>query len=166
MTLPFEKLSISQLQTELTSRKVNLKHLKPTLKDLGPVLKRELPGVKILPILLLNNPLCDLNQLGLAKYEITMVECMHDIAHHIDNILLELPNHLKFDDKIKINEMLDALNAEKEKKRCCDRRKILLLLTKNLHYKIDGDVHRLLRTLSEIQRILYLGDDFRHLRKF
>ena len=75
-----------------------------------------------------------------------MVECMHDIAHHIGNILLELPNHLQLDDKIKINEMLDALNAEKEKKRCCDRR---------------GDVHRFLRTLSEIQRILYLGDDFR-----
>ena len=37
----------------------------------------------------------------------------------------------------------------------------MLLLTKNLYYKIDGDVHRLLRTLSEIQRILYLGDDFR-----
>ena len=68
-----------------------------------------------MPILLLNNPLCDLNQLGLAKYEINMAECMHDIAHHIDNILVELPNHLKLDDKIKINEMLDALNAEKEK---------------------------------------------------
>ena len=90
-----------------------------------------------------------------------LVECMHDIAHHIDNILVELPNHLKFNDKIKMNEMLDALNAEKERKRCCDRRKILLLLTKNMHYKIDGDVHRLLRTFSEIQRILYLGDNFR-----
>ena len=83
MTPPFEKLSVSQLQTEFTSRKVNLKHLKPTLKDLGPVLKRELRGVKRLPILLLNNPLYDLNQLGLAKYEIAMVECMHGIAHHI-----------------------------------------------------------------------------------
>ena len=30
-----------------------------------------------------------------------------------------------------------------------------------MYYKIDDDVHRLLRTLSEIQRILYLGDDFR-----
>ena len=82
MTLLFEKLSISQLQGELTSRKVELKHLKSTLKDLAPVLKKELRGVKRLPILLLNNP-------GLAKYEITLVECMHDIAHHIDNILVE-----------------------------------------------------------------------------
>ena len=76
ITLPFEKLSISQLQGELTSRKVDLNHLKSTLKDLGPVLKKELRGVKRLPILLLNNPLCDLNQLGLAKYEITLVECV------------------------------------------------------------------------------------------
>ena len=40
-----------------------------------------------------------------------------------------------------------------------NKRKILLLLTQNLHY--DGHVHMLLRSLSEIQRILYLGDDFR-----
>ena len=43
----------------------------------------------------------------------------------------------------------------------CDKRKILLQLTQNLHYEIDGCVHMLLRSLSEIQRILYLGDDFR-----
>ena len=86
-----------------------IRHLKSTLKDLAPVLKKELQGVKRLPILLLNNP-------GLAKYEITLVECMHDIAHHIDNILVELPDHLKLNDKIKMNEMLDSLNAQKEKK--------------------------------------------------
>ena len=39
--------------------------------------------------------------------------------------------------------------------------KILLQLTQKLHYEIDGGVHRLLRSSSEIQIILYLGDDFR-----
>ena len=125
-TLPFEKLSISELQSELTSRKVDLEKFKATMKDLIPLLKRELRGIKRLPVLLINDPLSDLNQLGLAKYEITLVECMHDIAYHIDNILVELPNHLRPDDKIKFNEVLDALNAEKEKnvavineKYCC-----------------------------------------------
>ena len=90
-----------------------------------------------------------------------MVECIHTIARHIDNILEELPNHLKADDKNKMNEMLKVYNAEKDKKRCCDRRKILLQLTQNLYQKIDGQAHKLIKTLSEIQRILYLDDDFR-----
>ena len=34
-------------------------------------------------------------------------------------------------------------------------------MTQTLRHEIDGLVHKLLRTLSEIQRILYLGDDFR-----
>ena len=124
------------------------------------MLKKVLRGAKRLPILLLNNPLSDLNRLGLANYEITLVECMHDIANHIDNILLELPNHLKSEDKVKMIELLAVLNKEKETKRC-DKRKILLQVTKCLQYKIDGNVYKLLRTLCEIQRILYLGDDFR-----
>ena len=54
----------------------------------------------------------------------------------------------------KFTEMVETHKAEKEKKRCCDKRKILLQLTQNLHYEIDGCVHRSLRSLSEIQRIL------------
>ena len=34
-------------------------------------------------------------------------------------------------------------------------------MTQYLHLKIDGKVHRFLKSLCEIQRILYLGDDFR-----
>ena len=55
-----------------------------------------------------------------------MVKCMHDIAGHIDNVLVELPHHLKIDDKQKVNEILKVYNVEKDKKRCC---KILLHLT-------------------------------------
>ena len=90
-----------------------------------------------------------------------MVECMHDIAGHIDNILEELPHHLKISDKQKVNEMLQVYYAEKDKKRCCDRRKILLQMTQYLYQKINGKVHKLLKTFSEIQRILYLGDELR-----
>ena len=118
-------------------------------------------GIKRVPILLLHNPVETLSEMGLARYEIVMVECMHDIANHIDNILEELPTHLNNGDKVKFTEMIEIYKAEKEKKRCCDKRKILLQLTQNLCDEIDGLVHKLLRTLSEIQRILYLGDDFR-----
>ena len=57
--------------------------------------------------------------------------------------------------------MLEALRAEKETKRCCDKRKMLLQLTLHLSFQIDGLVHKLLSTLCDIQRILYLNDEFR-----
>ena len=148
-TSPFENLNIGQLSDELKYRGIDIesKKLKMTKKDLVPQLKMVLKGIKRLPILLLNNPLSCLSHMELANYEITMVECMHDIAYHIDNVLAELPNHVKPNDKIELNSYLDVYNAEKEKKRCCDRRRILLLLTKNTHLKIDGKLHMLLRTL-------------------
>ena len=152
-----------QLEAELKSRNVDLTNLKSTKKDLVPQLNKALRGIKRVPILLLHNPVVDLSQMGLARDEIVMVECMQDIANHVDNILEELPHHLnkKGDDKVKFTQMIEIYKAEKEKKRCCDKRKILLQLTQNLRDEIDGLVHMLLRTLSEIQRILYLGDDFR-----
>ena len=57
-------------------------------------LKKALQGFKRVPILLLHNSVEDLSQMGLARYEIVMVECMDDIANHIGNILEELPHHL------------------------------------------------------------------------
>ena len=36
----------------------------------------------------------------------------------------------------------------------------MLQITHCLYYKINGKVQKLLKTLSEIQRILCLGDDF------
>ena len=156
-------MEICQLEAELKSRNVDLTNLKSTKKDLVPQLKKALRGIKRVPTLLLHNPVEDLSQMGLARYEIVMVECMHDIANHIDNILEELPDHLnkKGDDKVKFTQMVEIYKAGKEKKRCCDKRKILLQFTQNQRDEIDGLVHKLLRILSEIQRILYLGDDFR-----
>ena len=92
-----------------------------------------------------------------------MVESMHDIAGHIDNILEELPHAhiLNGDEKSKIKNILEMYYREKDRKRCCDRRKILLYMTNSLHHQINGKIDRLLMTLSEIQRILYLGEDFR-----
>ena len=90
-----------------------------------------------------------------------MTECMHDVANHIENLLQELPYHVSERDKEKIEIILDLYYNEKDQKRCCDKRKILLTLTLGLNGHINGDVHRLLLTLSEVQRILYLSDEHR-----
>ena len=133
--LPFEKLSVPELKQELESRNIDVKQFKNTLKDLQPILKKVLKGVKRVPILLMNHPENDLRLIGLDKYEILLIECMHDIAYHIDNVLVELPNHLKPEDKIKMMDVLSALNAVKEKKRCCDKRNFLVLLTKKTAFR-------------------------------
>ena len=89
-----------------------------------------------------------------------MIEPMHVAAGHIENILTELPHHMRPKDKELFDKSFSICKAEKERRRCCDWRKILLVLTLSLNV-IDGKDLRLLKTLSEVQRILYLRDDQR-----
>ena len=126
---------------------MDIKNVKAAKKDILPVLKKESKGSNHVPVLLFNNPKIHLKNLGLSKYEISMVECMH--AGHIDNVFQSF--HVTWTLVINKNLM----------KYYSDMRKILLQMTHSLYYKINGKVQKLLKTLSEIQRILYLGDDFR-----
>ena len=105
-TCPFAKLSTVEVIEKVKFRNLDIKNLKASKKDLLPVLKKEWQGSKRVPVLLFNNPKIDLKNLGLSKYEISIVECMHDIAGHIDNILEELPHHLDISGKQKIAEIL------------------------------------------------------------
>ena len=160
-TNPFENLTAEEMKQELMSRDIDISHLKVTKKELGVTLKKSLKGIKRVPALLMQDPIKDLQELQLGNYEIAMLEPMHDIANHIENILEELPHHLKEPHKSTFVMQYSVLKAEKERKRCCDWRRILLFLTHSLYHKIDGKVHRLLKTLSEIQRILYMNDELR-----
>ena len=155
--LPFEKFTVVELKSELTSRNIDVKGFKNTLKDLAPLLKKVLKGAKRLPILLLNNPLSNLSSLGLVNYEITLIECMHDIANHIDNLLVELPNHIRPEDRSKMTHLLGILNKEKVVKHCCDKRKILLQVMKGLQYEIDGNISKLFGTLLKYKGFYILG---------
>ena len=162
LTQPFAKLNVEELRQELISRNVDITHLKNTKKDLNPTLKTYLKGAKRVPILIMNDPLVDLKTLNLEKYEICTLECMHDIASHIENVLKQLPNFIENEThKVKYVDLFEALSSEKDRKRCCDWRRILLVMTLQLYQQINGKIHKLLRTLSEIQRILYLDEDSR-----
>ena len=152
VTCPFEKLTAQDL------RQVDFKD-KSTKKDLYPMLKLTLKGTKRVAILLFYNPSADLEHLNLSFYEVAMIEPMH-VAGHIENILTALPHHMRPKDKGLFDKSFSICKAEKERRRCCDWRKKLLVLTLSLN-GIDGKVLRLLKTLSEVQRILYLRDDQR-----
>ena len=144
-TQPFEKLTVNELIQELKSRNVDISGLKETKKDLNPTLKKHLAGAKRVPILIMNDPLIDLKTLNLEHYEICTIECMHDIAGHIEHVLVQLPNFIRNEtQKNDYTQLFNVLNTEKERKRCCDWRRILLVITFQLYHKIDGKVHKLL----------------------
>ena len=109
-------MSTVEVIEEVKSGNLDIKNLKATKKDILPIVKKELKGSQRVPILLFNNPKIDMKYLGLSKYEISMMECMHDIAGHIDNTLEELPRHLNITDKQTFDEILYVYHSEKDKK--------------------------------------------------
>ena len=68
--------------------------MKSTKKELLPVLNKHLAGTKRVPVLLFQNPLASLHDYGIDKYEMSMVEPMHDIAEHFQSLRLRLEIHL------------------------------------------------------------------------
>ena len=76
-------------------------------------------------------------------------------------ILSELPHHAIDPYKPILKDLVEKLIEEQTLTRCCDRRRMLLIMTDRLYCNIDGRIFRLLSTLSEIQRILYLDDNHR-----
>lgn len=141
MLPPLQSLTTKQLQKELSSRGINTSST--TKLELEPLLKKELEGQKRVPIILKNDPVNGVENLNLTKYELASVEPMHDIGGHFANVFEELPHHL---------------SSIKEIKRNCDRRKSLLEVTVKLCGNINNKVICLLKTLIEIQRILYLNE--------
>ena len=115
-THPFDNLNVNQLQQELQSRRIDISHLKKTKKDLYPTLKKSLKGIKRVPIMMIQDPLKELGKLGLDKYEISMLEGIHDISSHIENVLEELPHHMKDPHKTLFTDILTILNLEKDRK--------------------------------------------------
>ena len=115
-TCPFEKLKPVEVFDELKSRKVNIKNMKSTKKELLPVLNKHLAGTKRVPVLLFQNPLASLHDYGIDKYKMSMVEPMHDIAEHFDNLLVILPMHLK-PENLEFNVLYEIYTNEKEKKK-------------------------------------------------
>ena len=143
----------------MVSRNVSTKET--TKKNLEKILKKNFKGCIRVPILLKNNPLNNLSTLNLEKYESASIDPMHDIGGHIENIFVELPYHLSKEDREKFNEVWLMSYKQNEIQRNCDRRLSLLTVVVNLYRKINHKAICLLKTLVEIQRILYLGEEGR-----
>lgn len=155
---PFKDLSAAQLKKEIHSRNVLIGN-KTTKKELTTLLKKTLKGHTRLPVLLSRNPIQGIVENNLLFYEFSLLEPMHDIGGHIANIFEELPHHLDTEDKKLFSTALAVAYEGKETKRTCDKRQALLLVYLQMdEHSHNGNALRMLRTLCDIQRILYLGE--------
>ena len=76
-----------------------------------------------------------------------------------------LSYHLKENDQVCFDSVLEICYNSKQSNRNCDRREALLTPTVYLDGKVSNKILRLLKTLTEIQRIIYLKENERTTRE-
>ena len=157
---PLKGLSKGEIEEELTSRKV---YDDGTKAELQGALDEQLCGKQRVPALLFSRPGASLESLNLSKYEILPCEPLHDIGHHIENVLTELPHHLSEDEANVINESIKLSLGKKESKRAIDYRIALVQTTAMAHQSniVSERPLALLDTLVQMQEILYSPEDKR-----
>ena len=117
---PFGRMKKEELDNELSGRGI---YEGKTKKQLQNLLDEEMHGVSRVPALLFRNPTTSLASLNLGSYEVLPCEPVHDIAHHIENLLTELPEHIEDETcKTKLLEAVSLTTGRKETKRAVDFR--------------------------------------------
>ena len=150
---PLSDLDRKELEQELASRGV---FEGKTKQELQKLLTKEMQGKQRVPALLYNHPQAQLKDLGLDKYEVLPTEPLHDIGHHIENCLTEIPHHLPATQAKIIKDAVD-LCLDKEYKRGVDYRAAIIKVAGYAGQtgKISPEVMLFINTLIEMQRILY-----------
>ena len=84
---------------------------------------------------------------------------MHDVAHHIENLLTELPIHIEDEEcKKKLLEAASLTTGRKETKRAVDFRCSLIMTSLYVQGTASPRVQSLLDTMVDMQDILYKDD--------
>ena len=110
---PFQDLNKDELIRELSARGIYEGNTKEELQNL---LKEELHDVQRVPALLYPNPEVPLDEINCGNYEILGFEPLHDISHHIENVLTELPSHLPKKEASELNALTEfCIGGEKQK---------------------------------------------------
>jgi len=109
---PFTALQKPELELELAGRGI---YDGKTKKEMQKLLEEDLHGVSRVPALLFSSPQSSLESLNPGSYEVLPCEPMHDIAHHIGNLLTQLPVHIE--DEICKKKLLEAARPNNWKER-------------------------------------------------
>ncbi|XP_047134481.1 uncharacterized protein LOC101239424 [Hydra vulgaris] len=156
----YKNLSKSDIISQLLGRNLQFK-VNSNKKNLKSILDKELHGIQRLPALMCTKSFDCFDSLNLAEYEILVNEPLHDVYNHIKNIQKEIPFHLEKRLKPIVQQIISD-SFDSELKNSGDHRKSLLVITKWFQeHQPFHFICTLLTQLSEIQEILYLGDDFR-----
>lgn len=156
---PFSALTREELESELGAREI---YEGKTKKELQNLLDENLHGVSRVPALLFTNPSRSLESLNLGNYEVLPCEPMQDIAHHIENLLTELPSHIEDENcREKLVEAVTLTTGKKETKRAVDFRCSLLTTSFYVQGTTSSSVQSLLDTMVDMQDILYKEDKHR-----
>ena len=148
----YKKLKKQEIINELHEREIYF-HSDSKKHVLEEKLIKEMHGIQRLP-LLYNQGFFE----QLESYEVLPCEPLHDVKNHIENLYIELPLHLKKEEKKLMEEFISLSFERKETKRGVDCRKSLIKLTIALNRKINDNVYKILLSLCEIQHILYLEE--------
>ena len=118
---PLHRLTKAQLKQELASRGIFNDGNKTQQQR---YLNKEIRGKQRLPVLIYNNPIAKLQDLGRQDYEI-----LHDIGHHIDNIFTEVPSHMSAPGAEAMEDSIKLCLRNKDSKRTADFRSELIKTT-------------------------------------
>lgn len=156
----YNNLSKADIINELHQRDVKFLSTSPT-KELQELLNYEMGGIQRMPALIHHYPFKSLKDLQLENYEILYNEPLHDVSNHVKNIFEEFPLQIPGKKKL-ISDIITTSFNGKDAKKSADYRKSLVIVTlwaiENIpeHYFVD-----ILKTLCEIQEILYLPEEKR-----
>ena len=154
---PFQQMSKDDMITECKGRNLPTDGLlKPALQS---QLREELRGIQQVPVLCFPNQSASMKDLNLTQYEVVLVEPLHDLKEHINNILQELPKHLTNEEKPLFEEAIEAVLSTKEKLRGADYRLCCIVLTLHLGSNCHLSIRRLLYSLAELCELLYTPSD-------
>ncbi len=153
---PFDKLLLSDLKVELTTRGIDTSNLqKPQMQER---LKDELKGAQRVPSLLVTNPTQSLKNVNLANYEILDCEPLHDIKGHLTNLIQEIPYLLSPTNKELVLRIIQSTIKETSSGVHL-RVAVIKIHLKLLNLKdVDDDIKLLLTTIVKISELLYLPE--------
>ena len=131
----------------------------PVLKEL---LACEVHGIQSVPALMFSYPNSTLEERNLQMYEALGTEPLHDISNHVKNLYEEIPFKFEKETKKSIVNIINVSFKNKQVRNSADHRESLLTVCKYLQENHPNHfVTVVIKTLAEMQEILYLQDSAR-----
>ncbi|CAC5356825.1 unnamed protein product [Mytilus coruscus] len=157
---PFQNLTKDELIEELECRGFDTFRLK-TKARLQEEMSDLLHGISRPPALLLHYPEKSLTESNISCYEVLPCEPLHDISNIVQNIIQELPHHVKQNStKLELEKFCNNTIGDKNQIKGSDARLYAMKLSKfienlQLDGKMSSDISQLINSLVEIINIAY-----------